>query len=74
MSRFPEDIQDFARVFVELMSKRHAADYDPSAVFTKADAVNVIAQAEEAVKKFKRAPIADRRAFAAWTTMKVRPY
>ena len=35
LSKFPQGIEDFAHAFVSLQEKRHLADYDPSAKFTK---------------------------------------
>lgn len=72
MAKFPKEIEDFASQFKTLQEKRHAADYDPASRFTRLDVGTWVDAAEVSIRRFKRAPIADRRAFAAWTTMKNR--
>ena len=72
VSRFPAEIQDFAALFKSLQEKRNAADYDPFSRFSKTDADTMIDTAELAISRFRRSSIKDRRAFAAWTTMKNR--
>ena len=37
--QFPVEIQDLANVFVDMQKKRHGADYDPDAVFSKPEVV-----------------------------------
>lgn len=72
MSKFPKDIEDFASQFKTLQEKRHEADYDPFSRFTLTDVTTGIDTAELAIRRFQRSRIKDRRAFAAWTTMKNR--
>jgi len=72
LSKFPKEIEDFASLFSALQEKRHAADYDPGSKFTLSDVTTSVDAAELAIKKFQKARIKDRRAFAAWTTMKNR--
>ena len=69
MKKFPREIEDFANEFVKLQIKRHDADYDPSATFARSEVLNDIVSAEAAIKKFKPAPISDRRAFVAWLVL-----
>ena len=70
--KFPKEIEDFANLFHEMQVRRHTADYDPTSRFSRTDAITAIEAAEDAIKAFRRAPIKDRRAFAAWTAMKQR--
>lgn len=72
VAKFPQEIEDFANLFETLQSKRHSADYDPTSRFFLQDAETFIDAAELAIKEFKSSGIKDRRAFAAWTTMKNR--
>lgn len=73
MGRFPRDIEDFGNLFIDLQIERHRADYDPASKFTRTDVMTSINAAEAAVKAFGAVPIKDRRAFAAWVTLKNRP-
>ncbi len=72
ISKFPQAIQDFADLFVQLQEKRHAADYDPTVHFSLSDARQAIDSADLAIRNFNVAGIRDKRAFAAWTVMKNR--
>jgi len=72
IGKFPKEIEDFANAFKSLQEKRHAADYDPFSRFTLTEVNTSIDAAEAAIRKFQKTPIRDRRAFAAWTTMKNR--
>lgn len=72
MSLFPTDIQDFANQFVAMQLKRHEADYDPYARFTKSAVGQDIRDTELAIAKLAKAPTRDRRAFAALVLFKVR--
>jgi hypothetical protein len=72
MSRFPQEIQDFANMFVSMQAKRHKVDYDP---FEKAykSAVRVdIDLVENVISEYQEAPLKDRRAFAAFVLLKSR--
>lgn len=72
ISKFPNEIQDFANRFVTMQKKRHDADYDPSGTYFKSSVMAEIAQTEAAISDFKRTKIKDRRAFAAWVLLKAR--
>lgn len=72
LSRFPLEIQNFARVFADMQPLRHRADYDPDAEFSRKIALQYINDAENAIRQFPNAPIADRRAFAVHVLMDVR--
>ncbi|MBL4629111.1 MAG: hypothetical protein JKY00_13965 [Roseicyclus sp.] len=73
MAKFPNDIEDFGNLFVGQQEDRHRADYDPYATVVRSDVIANIDAAEDAITAFRRTPIKDRRAFAAWATMKSRP-
>ena len=64
MREFPNPIQDFGNLFVEMQRKRHTADYDPDAQFRKSDVVTDIERVEDVVTRFSRVAAKDRRAFA----------
>ncbi len=70
--RFPIEIQDLANVFADSQKKRHSADYDPHAAFSKREVVQGIGEAEEVIRRFKRVSAKDRRAFAVYLLFDVR--
>lgn len=72
ISKFPREIEDFANMFVTMQIKRHAADYDPTSQFTKSAVAQDIVDAETVIQDFSRAPIKDRRAFAAYVLFRTR--
>lgn len=72
LSKFPEEIQDFAEWFIELQAARYIADYDPLSRFEKNDVIFMIDIAERVIKAFSKVKTADKRAFAAWTALKNR--
>lgn len=72
VAKFPKDIADFANTFVDLQIKRHDADYDPAKRFSRSTVLVDIESAEEAIARFSKAPILDRRAFAALVVLKKR--
>ena len=72
VSRFPAAIQDFAQWFSEMQAKRHAADYDPYAAFSKSDVLQDIAAAAAIIDLFNATPARDRRAFAVYVLLDVR--
>ena len=72
MQKFPQDVQEFANLFVALQEKRHSADYDPAARFYKSAVGADIDQAEVAIKAFDMVPASDRRAFCAYVLLRER--
>jgi hypothetical protein len=72
IAKFPQDIQDFANVFLTLQQKRHIADYDPVAKFFKSSVTADIDQAEAAINVFKTVNVKDRRAFCAYVLLRER--
>ena len=69
---FPNEIQDLANSFVNMQKKRHAADYDPEAAFSKLEVIQDIDEAENVIRQFPRAPVKDRRAFAVYLLFDIR--
>lgn len=72
-ANFPDEIADFANIFVVMQEKRHAADYDPAIRLTKSEVDADIRSAERVIRRFQEAPARDRRAFAAHVLFKKRP-
>ena len=74
ISLFPNEIREFAILFISMQAKRHKADYDPDPdiQFTKSDALNDIHKAEEVIIKFGRTERNDRRAFAIFVLLDIR--
>ena len=72
MAQFPQGIQLFAGRFTELQEKRHKADYDPASRFKTDDIRAYLDSAESAIKYINNVPVADRRAFAAWVSVRGR--
>ena len=73
MAQFPEEIQGFAEKFRYLQEIRHEADYDPDIRLDRDEAREWVELAAEAITHLGDAPMKDRRAFAAWVSMKARP-
>lgn len=69
---FPNTIKTCADAFVALQQKRHEADYDPDYRVLRADALDAIQQAEDAIRNLKASPRRDRLAFAVQILMKKR--
>lgn len=69
---FPNDIQKLASKFVHLQAKRHEADYNPYAFFTKSEVIQEINEAEQVIKSFSHTANKDKRAFAVYVLMKIR--
>ena len=78
IARFPLDIQKFAEIFVLMQAMRHLADYDPDAnddpdlILSRSYILQLIDNAEDAIRRFNQVPIADRRAFAVYVLLSVR--
>lgn len=72
MIRFLDTIQNFGSFFVDLYDLRHDAEYDPAIVFRYEEALAAAEGAKYAVESLFESPLADRRSFAVWMTMKHR--
>ena len=64
MRTFPVAVQDFGTLFIEMQRKRHNADYDPYARFTKSAVVTDIGRVRDVIARFSAVPATERRAFA----------
>ena len=69
---FPPEIIQFSDTFKRLQEQRHTADYDPSTSYIRADVQLLIAEADVAIRVFKKATLRDRTAFAAFVLLKNR--
>jgi hypothetical protein len=72
VSRFPQQVQDFALQFIEAQEERHKADYDPHVRFTRGEVQVLISKVEKAIRDFGKVPAKDRRAFAVYVAMRTR--
>ncbi|MBO9100016.1 hypothetical protein J5287_12125 [Rhizobium sp. K1/93] len=70
VEKFPKEVQDFANMFVQMQTKRHAADYDPTTRSKKSTVLLDIEGVEAAINDFMKAAVKDRRAFAALVLFK----
>ena len=57
--------ENFARAFIDLQDLRQEADYDPNFSVTRTRALNIIAQAETAIRDFAQLTQEERRLLAA---------
>jgi len=70
IKKFPKEIEDFANTFVAMQDKRHRADYDPGAKFVKSEVILDHLVVEGAIENFKKASVADRRAFCVYVLLR----
>ena len=71
-TEFPQEIQDFAEVFVEARGRRNRADYDPTEPFSKLDAQHAINDAENAINDFMSIDSGEKRNFALYLLLPIR--
>ena len=55
-----------------MQKKRHSADYDPAAAFSKLEVIQDIDETENVILQFPQASRKDRRAFAIYLLFKIR--
>ena len=72
ITKFPVEIQDFAKHFIVMQGRRHQANYDPYAVLEKVEVVQRIAEAKDIIHRFTLSPARDRRAFAVYVLLDIR--
>lgn len=72
IAAFPNGLRTFAALFADMQDKRHLADYDPSARFTKAGVLQDASIVERAIEGFLSAPERDRRALCTLALFKKR--
>lgn len=66
---FPNDIQDFADMFVQMQEKRHRADYDPTGIYYKSAVQADIEAARTAIVAFTNSPRKAKRAFVIFVAL-----
>jgi hypothetical protein len=57
------DMVAFCGIVPELQDRRHRADYDPTAAFTRTDGHAAVTAGRSAVRRFRAAPVAERAMF-----------
>jgi len=65
LGNFSDQVKRFGNAFRDLQYNRHQADYDPQLHFSPAGVLNLIAEAESAIRGFLTATAAERRELAA---------
>lgn len=66
---FPDEIQDFADMFVQMQEKRHRADYDPTGIYYKSAVKADIDAAKTAIDAFTKSTRKDKRAFVIFVAL-----
>ena len=72
LSGFPPAIQDFGELFIYMQRRRHTADYDPDANFSRSDVIQFIDETEIVIAEFESVDARDRRAFAVFVLLRNR--
>ena len=65
LSQLSSSGENFARAFIELQDQRQNADYNPNIQLVLSDAINIIAQAQTAIRDFAHLTQEERRLLAA---------
>ncbi len=69
---FPQDIQEFAKIFCEMQAQRNQADYDPRFVPYRSEVTGDINRVQMCIDRFGKVSIKDRRAFAVYVLLPLR--
>ncbi|MGE0626990.1 MAG: hypothetical protein AB7O43_04140 [Hyphomicrobiaceae bacterium] len=69
MNQFPNDIQDFANMFVQMQEKRHRADYDPTGLYYKSAVEADIEAVETVIDAFLKCDKRHQRAFVIYVAV-----
>ena len=72
LSRFPTEIRRFGDLFTHMQRRRHDADYDPDASFSRSDVMQFIDETESAIAGFETVDARDRRGFAVFVLLRNR--
>ena len=72
MARFPTEIQDFGKWFVEMQRFRHQADYNPSITFSRDRVEQLIDDTEEIISRFSSTSARDRRGLVSHVLLRLR--
>ncbi len=59
-------------MFIGMQRERHSADYNPDARFSRSDVIQMVEEVTEAIIRFNRAAVKDRRAFAVYVLFNLR--
>ena len=65
LSQLSPNGENFARAFIELQDQRQNADYNPNIQLVLSDAINIIRQAQTAIRDFAQLSQEERRLLAA---------
>ena len=66
---FPEILQEFAKIFLDAQRMRQLADYARDVKFSRADVIDRIDLARNAIRNLKSCDLQTRRAFLAWVVL-----
>ena len=72
LGRFPLEVQRFGELFIHMQRRRHYADYDPDANFSRSDVMQFIDDTESMIAGFENVDARDRRAFAVFVLLRNR--
>ena len=72
MRRFPPEIREFGKMFVEMQRMRHYADYDPGITFDRFQVMKFVERTEGAITGFEAADRGQRRDFAIYVLFRHR--
>lgn len=72
MARFPTEIQEFGKWFVEMQRHRHQADYAPDLILSRAQVMQFIDDTEAIIGRFNATSTRDRRGFATHVLLRLR--
>ena len=72
ITKFPQEIQDFAGHFVMVQAQRYMADYDPLEHFSRSDVSQLVDKTKSAINDFEMVDSDDRRAFAVFVLFDLR--
>lgn len=72
MNRFPAEIRDFGKLFVNMQELRNLADYAPGATFSRSSVIENIDRAEEGIAKLFSVDSGQRRSFAIYLLFRSR--
>ena len=59
-------------MFVETQNKRHRADYHPDEVLYKSEVIQDMDDAADVLRRSRKVPVKDRRAFAVYVLLELR--
>ena len=69
---FPAGIVEFSDIFEAMQAKRHSADYDPYAKFSRADVLVLFGECEKAINEYFSEPSEDRLNFGVFVLFRRR--